>query len=219
MEERHRDDGFEATFVVSLPRDQAWARLRDAAPALDGLPEPREGQWWIPGVEGAADELEVDEGTRLRARKATMPCKGTEIVVTLEDADTGTRITFVQSGFGDGFAEARPWLEAGWWAIRADLFLYFERGVSAGRHLRPWGSVGGEVRETPAGLVVDGVEHDGFLDRAGVRAGDLLLTLGGAPVVNVRELASVVRSHRTGDSMKVRVVRPDGTVAGALATV
>ena len=32
MEERHRDDGFEATFVVSTPRPQAWKMLTERAP-------------------------------------------------------------------------------------------------------------------------------------------------------------------------------------------
>ena len=83
-----------------------------------------------PGRRGAADELEVVPGELLRARKATFPCEGTEIVITMEDAETGTRLTFVQNGFGDGFAEQRPWLEAGWWSIRADLFVFFDRGLA-----------------------------------------------------------------------------------------
>src|SRR5262245_60222882 len=122
MEEIHRDDGFEVTFVVSVPRAEVWKRLEEARPASDRLPAPEAGQWWIPGVEGAADELDVEPETRLRARKASFPCEGTEIVVTMEDADTGTRITFVQHGFGPGFDAQRPWLETGWWAIRADLY-------------------------------------------------------------------------------------------------
>lgn len=49
MEERVRDDGYEATFVVATPRDEAWKRLEAAKPAFDALPHLRPGQWWIPG--------------------------------------------------------------------------------------------------------------------------------------------------------------------------
>jgi hypothetical protein len=73
-----------------------------------------------PGVEAPADEVSVTPESELRVIKAVEPCKGTEIVITFEDEDTGTRITFVQTGFGDGFAQMKPWLEAGWWAIRAE---------------------------------------------------------------------------------------------------
>jgi S1-C subfamily serine protease len=214
MEERHRDDGFEATFVVSTERSDAWKLLAGAEPALDGIGSPRAGQWWIPGVEGPADEVEVVPEELLRVRKATMPCRDTEIVITLEDAETGTRITVVQSGFGPGFATQRPWLEAGWWAIRADLFVFFEHGLSAGRHLRPWASIGCTVVESPGGLLVAEVQRGGLADQAGVAADDLILTLAGAPVVSVRDLAVAVRVLRSGAKAEVRFARGDEVRGG-----
>ena len=215
MEERHRDDGFEATFVVSTPRAEAWKRLSEARPASEAIGPAESGQWWIPGVEGAADELEVVPEERFHGRKATFPCKGTEIVITMEDADTGTRITFIQYGFGPDFDEGRPWLEAGWWAIRADLFMYFERGVAGGRHLRPWSSIGCGVDETPSGLVVTDVRRGGFAEQAGMVRGDLILTIAGAPVLTVRELAILVRSFRTGTKEKLRFVRDVEVLTGS----
>jgi hypothetical protein len=215
IEERHRDDGFEVSFVVSVPRPQAWERLATATPASDALDPPGPGQWWIPAVEGAADEIEVVPQERLHARKATFPCEGTEIVVTLEDAGTGTRITFVQHGFGPGFAERRPWLEAGWWSIRADLYVVFERGVACGRHLRPWSSLGCEVAEGPGGLAVAAVQPGRFAHQAGARTGDLVLTVAGAPVVTVRELAVLLRSLRSGTDAKLRYLREGRVLAGS----
>ena len=103
MDERTRSDRFEASFVVEISREQAWERLAGATPAFEGLGIPRDGQWWIPGIEAPADELEVRPEELLRTRKAVEPCKGTEIVITVEDADNGTRITIVQTGFGPGF--------------------------------------------------------------------------------------------------------------------
>src|SRR5687768_13622837 len=158
MKETKRDDGFEASFVVATPRPEAWARLAAATPAFDALAKTREGQWWVPAIEAPADELEVKPEELLRVRKAVQPCKGTEITITLEDEESGTRITIVQTGFGSGFADARAWLTAGWHQILADLVVFFERGVSLGRHASMWWGLGCEVGETSEGLVVGNVD-------------------------------------------------------------
>jgi hypothetical protein len=215
MEERHRDDGFEATFVVSTTRPDAWQRLRDATPARDWVPGPEPDQWWIPGVEGPGDELEVVHEKRLHVRKAAFPCEGSEIVITMEDAETGTRITFVQNGFGPDFPERRPWLESGWWCIRADLFVYFEHGIAPGRHLRPWVGIGCDVAETAGGLTVASVSPGGAAAQAGVHAGDLLLTVAGAPVVTIRELSILARSLRNGQEATFSYLRDRGVRKGA----
>ncbi len=210
MEERIRDDGFEATFVVATPRDEAWKRLHGAAPAVDGLPATRPGQWWIPAIESPADELEVVPEERLRARKGVEPCKGTEIVITMEDADTGTRITITQTGFGTGFAQQRAWLASGWYAIVADLVVFFERGVSIGRHASRWSSISCTVAETDEGLVVERVQDLGFASQAGLQSGDLILQLAGSPVLTVRDLSILTRGPLpTGTETKVRFLRGD----------
>jgi hypothetical protein len=219
MEERMRSDGFEATFVVSTPRNKAWELLRDAEPVADLLPAPEAGQWWIPAIESAADELDVVEERSLRVRKAHEPCAGTEIVITMEDEATGTRITIVQTGFGDGFAERRPWLTAGWYAILADFVTFFARGVSLGRHVAMWWSIGCGLQETPEGLVVTNVSDDGYAARAGLEPGDLIVQLAGAPVLDVRDLSILTRGPlRTGVEAKVRVLRGD-QLRAATATV
>lgn len=215
MDERIRDDGFEATFIVATPRDQAWEWLVSARPAVDGIGKARDGQWWIPAVEAPADELEVQPGERLRARKAVEPCKGTEIVIVFEDEDTGTRITFIQTGFGPSFPEARPWLTAGWHSILADLVVFFTRGTSIGRHLSAWYGVGCQVEETDEGLVVRGVTPDGFADQAGMQPDDLILQIAGAPVVNVRELSILSRGPlKTGSTAKARYLRGEKILTG-----
>jgi hypothetical protein len=205
MEELQREDGFAVTFVVSTPRAEAWKRLE----AL------HEEQWYIPGVEAPADELDVVAERKVRVRKAVEPCKDTEIVITFEDEDTGTRITFVQTGFGSGFAQARPWLEAGWWAIRADLYAFFEHGVQLARHARWGASIGCGVAESPAGLLVRGVEPAGFAAQAGMQDGDLIVTLNGSPVVNVRELSAVMRAFRPGAEFRVSYLRDGERLKGS----
>jgi hypothetical protein len=216
MDERDRDDGFEATFVVRTPRAQAWDWLVSARPAMEGVGEAREGQWWIPGVEAPADELEVKEGELLRARKAIEPCKGTEIVIVFEDEETGTRITFIQTGFGPTFPERRAWLTAGWHSILADLVVFFSRGKSLGRHLSWWYGIGCQVDETDEGLVVRGVEPGAFADQAGMRAGDLILQISGSPVINIRDLSVLSRGPlKTGTETKVRYLRSDEILEGS----
>lgn len=215
MDEIIRDDGFEASFVVSTPRAEAWSRLQAAEPAFDGLPRPREGQWWIPAIEAPADELDARPEEMLHVRKATEPCKGSEIVITLEDADSGTRIRIVQTGFGPGFDERRAWLATGWYPILADLVVFFERGVALGRHAAPWASLGCEVEETDAGLVVGAVEPDRLAAQAGVERGDLIVQLAGAPVLTIRDLAVLARGPlQRLEQVKVRVLRGDRVLSG-----
>jgi hypothetical protein len=208
MEERERPDGFEATFVVSTPRARAWELLRSAQPATPSLAAPGPGQRWIPAIEGAAEDIDVVPGELLRARKVTEPCAGTEIVITFEDEASGTRITVVQAGFGPGFEARRSWLAAGWAAILADFVAFFERGVALGRHATMWWSIGCDVSETAEGLVVGGLSDDGFAARAGLARGDLILQLAGTPVLNVRDLAVLVRGPlRAGVDTSARVLR------------
>lgn len=216
MTDHPRDDGFEATFVVRTPRDKAWELLDGAAPASEALDPPRPGQRWLPGFEGAADDIEVVPGERLRARKATWPCEGTEIVVVLADHETGTRVTVVQTGFGDGFAERRAWLATGWGPIVADLAVYLERGVAPGRHLTAWADLGCAVTETPGGLEVSGVAAGGFADRTGLRDGDLVLRVAGAPVVDIADLAVLVRGPlRTGHEARIHYLRGTEILSGS----
>jgi S1-C subfamily serine protease len=60
--------------------------------------------------------------------------------------------------------------------------------------------LGFEVDRTPVGLSAR-VVHDGtYAARGGVEAGDLLLTLGGAPVIDHRDLATLSRVIAPGDS-------------------
>jgi hypothetical protein len=205
MEDRYRDDGFEATFVVSTPRADAWKRLE----ALRG------DDWYIPGIEAPAAELEVVPESKLRARKTVEPCKDTEIVITFEDEETGTRITIVQTGFGNGFSQMRPWLEAGWWAIRADLFAFFEHGVQLKRHARPWASIGCNVEETPGGLVVSHITGGGFAQQAGMQDGDLIVTLHGSPVVSVRELSVLARAFKPDAEFRATYLRDGERLKGS----
>jgi uncharacterized protein YndB with AHSA1/START domain len=192
------EDRFEAVFVVAGPIDRVWqAFVRD----VDRVP----ARWWLPGFEATGEELEVDPEHRLR--KDAFPCEGTEIAVTLESTGTGTRVTVVQSGFDAMFDQMLDALEIGWSHIVADLALHLERGVRGRRHLRPWATLGCGLRATPAGLEIVDIIPGSFGDRAGLVVGDLLVSFGDAPVVNRRELETLMRVFHAGDTVEATVVR------------
>src|SRR5262249_51633007 len=79
-------DRFEATFTVSVEREVAWQRLTDD---LDD-------KGWLPGFDATVAVVDTDDTRQLHATKTDEPCAGTDIVVTLEDDSTGTRIHVVQ---------------------------------------------------------------------------------------------------------------------------
>ena len=131
-------DDFEATFVVEMAKDDVWEALtRQTVEADDGGSDVH---YVLPGfpsfppldVPGARCTLvEMQAGSLLRVKKDHFPCAGTEIAVRLEQADTGTRVTVVQSGFG-AFLDAvgRDTVSAHGHQIVRDLRLYLERGLT-----------------------------------------------------------------------------------------
>ena len=186
-------DGFEAVLSINVDRDTAWTNLVGATPPPGFAADLGADRRWLPGFEGEGDVLESDEGKRLRVRKATEPCAGTEIVVVLEDEGTGTRITVSQTGFGD-VGGLRPWLASGWATIVADFAVALERGVQLRRHLGPWNDLGCLIEEGPTGVAVASPARPGSLAAAaGLEPGDLLVSIAGTPVANVPDLAVLVR--------------------------
>ena len=62
------------------------------------------------------------------------------------------------------------------------------------------------------------VGHGTWAERVGLRAGDVLLTVAGAPLYTARELGVVERIVRQGEDVSTTWVR-DGTASEATATV
>ena len=102
------EDGFEATFVVELGPDEVFETLTSRRAEREAEPESAV-HYVLPGfpsmpplsVQGAScTQLEVEPSRLLRVRKDDQPCAGTEIAVTLEALDKGTRVTIVQSNGG-----------------------------------------------------------------------------------------------------------------------
>lgn len=178
-------DHFEATFVVGVDRRTAWDRLAGR--------RTEDGAVWLPGFDSPATVDEEVAGDRLRATKADEPCAGTEIVVVLEAAETGTRITVVQSRFGDWIRGAYDAMAVGWRYIVADLRVALATGVHPGRHLLAWGDLGADVTPADGGLSVEVVRPGTLADRLGLVEGDLLVLLAGAPVTGFDDLLTALR--------------------------
>lgn len=195
-------DGFEATFTLSIARELAWERLLDGPLPSDG--DEVDGdrrRYWLPGFDAEATVTGHEVGTMFHAVKDDEPCAGTDIVVTLDDNGSGTRITVVQSGFGDWMRPHYEMMAIGWRHIVADLETYLARGVHVGRHLREWGDLGGDVEPMTGGIQVTAVRDGSLAHRLNLVDNDLLVALGGAPVSNLDDLVTVLRvlRGRTGD--------------------
>jgi hypothetical protein len=185
-------DGFEATFRVRIKRELAWERLMGAQPADVG------DHRWLAGFDSNVTIVEAAAPGRLRADKDDQPCAGTDIVVTLEDDASGTRIHVVQSRFGDWLPSRYEMMAIGWRHIVADLQTYLATGVHAQRHLRPWGDVGADANAIDGGVRIANVQPGGLAAQLGLADGDLLVTLAGAPVASLEDLATVLRVLQHG---------------------
>lgn len=201
-------DALEAVFTIDVAPEDAWAAV--TRPARDQVPgEP--ARYFLAGFEAVCSELEVDPGRMLRMRKEEEPCKGTEIVVVIEDAGGKSRVTVVQSGFPAAFRAALESFRFVWTMIHTDLALYMERGVSTKAHLfggpPPRASLGLKANDAAAGLKVAAVEPGGFGARAGVAAGDLLVSLNGVRLTSGMQLIDLMRMAEPGMSAEAAWVR------------
>lgn len=193
------NDRFEAELEVEQSPEQVWQSL--------AVLKKEDGRWFMPGWESPATELEAVEPRLLRVNKDIEPCKDTEIAIELESTEKGTRVLVVQSGFPAWVKHSLESFTIGGNQIVADLLLYLERGVQAGRHWMPWAFGGFTVREVETGLEVVAPVPGCFGERVGLEPGDLLISLGGAPLFSHLELQALLRVFRTGQELEATWVR------------
>lgn len=201
---RFIEDRFEAELVVEQPREEVWRSLERES---DGQPLWLLAWPRFPGFETTARVIEVEAPRRVRAVKESEPCKGTEIAVMLEAVESGTKVLVVQSGFPAFVKDALESFEIGGSQIVADLALYLERGVTLSRHSRPWAFAGFTTREVAGGLEVVAAMPGSFGDRVGLEPGDLLVSLGGAPVFTQIGLQAMLRVFPSGQDLEAEWVR------------
>ena len=178
-------DHFEATFRVRVDRASAWRRLTENRTDDQHL--------WLPGFDSRATVTDEDPLTSLHVTKDDEPCAGTGIIISLEDADTGTRVRVVQSRFGDWLPTRYEMMSVGWRSIVADLHTYLATGVHARRHLRAWPDLGADATGTDGGIMIMRVRPGGTADQLGLIDGDLLVSVAGAPVSSLDDLTTILR--------------------------
>ena len=205
---------FKTTFVVEAAPEEVWEALTERTveaaegdsathyvlagfPSFEPLP--------VPGASCTA--LEVEPERLLRVRKDHQPCQGTEIAIQLEQAETGTRITLVQSGFGDFLKiVGRDVVFGHGYQIARDLQLYLERRVIA-----PPSSFGRSLGLTPGqlpyGVEVHQVSPEGFAATHGIQRGDLLLSVAGIRLHDIQQLNTVTSLIQPGADTEVTWVR------------
>jgi uncharacterized protein YndB with AHSA1/START domain len=211
---------FEKTFTLSIPVDKAWEAFTDPKLIevwLTGTVEKADvrpgGQIaWAPDDYGQMvwDIVDVDPGRRLTYREAPaiLPV-ATEVTVTFEEAEAGTRLTVTQSGFGEG-VDWQAQIDSvglGWTQTLAALDLYLRTGVRLDRFFTFRSDLGFAADDVLAGPLVRTVTGDSFAARAGIRPGDIVVRLGDAPIFGRTDLWLFTREHDAGEEVEVAYAR------------
>lgn len=220
---------FHKTFSLSVPVERAW----------QAFTEPKDIEAWLTGK---IEEADVKPGGRIawapddfgqlvweivdaqppnrltyREGPGILPVS-TEVTVTLEQEDTGTKVTVTQAGFGEGedWAAHIENVGLGWWQTMATLDLYLRTGVVYDRFFTFTSGIGVVTEEQLAGPVVASVFPDSYGTKTGLQAGDIIVKLGAAPVFTRSDIWMFTREHAMGEQVEVTYVR-DGELRTATA--
>lgn len=207
----------EKTFTVGVPVGRAWAAFAESEQrsqweACEYEIDPVPGgkiRWTLPGLESQGHVEEVVPEQLLRYVESSGPHTDSEITITFESVDDGTRISITHAGFGD-VDDWGEWIEGtslGWTQAIADLVVFLEHGVAAERFASRLEPPGMRTTDTPAGIRVDAITSGGFAEQAGLEPGDLILKVGGAAAYTLPELWVLFREHAAGDVLTVDYVR------------
>jgi uncharacterized protein YndB with AHSA1/START domain len=209
--------GYERTFSVSVPVARAWSAFTDPAELeiwfshrFDADTDERRAVAETPGGAVGFAVTEFVEGERLGYRQwAASPETGIEVTVVFEAVDRGTRITMTQAGFGSGSILGSDAVHRGMDETLADLVLYLEHGIRYARHrdLVQRSSLGAVLAEVPGAVRVEDVVDGAWAQQAGMRAGDLLVALGRAPVFDLSDIAFFLREHEPEEETDVVFAR------------
>ncbi len=110
---------------------------------------------------------------------------------------------YTQSGGSDGIG----------FAIPADIALYvLEEIVKHGRVIRGWLGISltpQPLPNAPNGLYVTNVSANGPAARAGIRAGDTIISMNGIAATNATVITQVISRTKPGEVIEVEVMRDD----------
>lgn len=68
-----------------------------------------------------------------------------------------------------------------------------------------------DMNGQPAGISVVRVQRNSGAERAGLEAGDLIVSVNGIPTPSTQELSAVLAQLKPGEDAKVEILRPDGS--------
>jgi uncharacterized protein YndB with AHSA1/START domain/uncharacterized damage-inducible protein DinB len=206
---------FEAVTKASELRewfgDYAYTQMR---------PGGRYAVHWNQGyhVEGKFIELDSPKRATITWQGTGEPSE-TKVRFAVKPADDGVKVMVKHSGFGPGeeWDSALAEAEKGWAAGLENLKSTLETGVDLRIARQPFlgillGGVDAERAEREGIAVDEGIYINDTLEgtgarTAGLKKGDVIVSLGGADTSRPQELTAALRSHQAGDVVDLDLVR------------
>jgi len=139
----------------------------------------------------------------------------TLVEIILTESGDGTMIKVLHSGIGEGeaWAGTREEIEKGWGDSLENLASVLETGRDLRLVLRPMLGIGlndfnAEVAKQLSVPVSQGIRLETTFEgmgaqAAGLQKDDVLVSLGGEPVLDYNSLANALQGHRAGDKVEV----------------
>lgn len=207
---------YERSFAFELPIERAWAFFTDPA-------ETR--AWLLPFEENEAGSMEttiegqspvtfaVLEVDPLRLLKSTMSGGAmpgrVETTTTFATTPAGSTATMTHRGYGDPAAWERfgGSFAAGWDEATTDLMAYVRTGVKLPRHIIDLrASIAAWPVRRDWGVELAEVFPGGFADKAGMRAGDILLSLDRMGVYQIADVWAFTRARSAGEDVEAAYI-------------
>lgn len=188
---------------------------------IDPRPEGRFYAYWTQGysTHGRVTEAKENEKLVFSWHGSTDPA-ASQVTITLNAAGKDTQLHIQHSGLGegDGWAETRPELQAGWEAALLNLESLLVRGLDKRIFDRPFlgiqiaGAMTAEQAKERGLGIAGGINISGTLpgtgaEAAGLQNGDILVTMGGQPTNDFPALTAVIGQHKAGDTVKIEYYR------------
>jgi uncharacterized protein YndB with AHSA1/START domain len=215
---------YERRLAFELPIERAWALFTDPA-------ETR--AWLLPFEENDTGEmqatiegqvpvtfavLEVDAPRLLRTTMSGGNIPGRVETSTMFDRTlNGSTATMAHRGFGDvvGWERFGGSFAAGWDEATTDLMAYVRTGVKLPRHIIDLrASIAAWPVRKDWGVELAEVFPGGFADKAGMKAGDILLSLDRMGVYQIADIWAFTRARAAGEEVEAAFIRNGETRRG-----